>query len=50
MGNSITRRTFIKHSIAGASGATFLWCLGCSSNPDFDLILVGGLVYDGSGE
>ena len=48
MGNSqFTRRQFIK---AGTAGAFAAWTVACDFSKDFDLILVGGTLIDGSGQ
>ena len=53
MGDKITRRQFIKATTGGATllglGGTNLLIQGCSKNKEYDLIISGGVVYDGLG-
>ncbi len=45
-----SRRNFIKLSTASALAASSWWGAACNFSKDFDLILAGGLVIDGSGQ
>lgn len=49
MPKTISRRQFIKIS-SGIAAGTALWGLSCQGSYDFDLIITGGLVLDGSGQ
>jgi N-acyl-D-amino-acid deacylase len=53
MKNKITRRHFISNSLKGSillgTGGSYLLINGCSNTKDFDLIITGGIVYDGLG-
>ncbi|MCX6565242.1 MAG: D-aminoacylase [Candidatus Aminicenantes bacterium] len=53
MGQTINRREFLKHSgsvaaVAALSGGGVL-LQGCTAGKDYDLVVAGGLVYDGLG-
>ena len=53
MKNKITRRQFITHSLKGSillgTGGSYLLIKGCSFIKDYDLLISGGVVYDGLG-
>ncbi len=49
MPKTISRRHFMKIS-SGIATATALWGFSCQGLYDFDLIVVGGLILDGSGQ
>jgi len=49
MPKEYTRRNFIKISAASALGASSFMHLSCGLFPDFDVIIVGGTIFDGSG-
>ncbi len=50
MTKSCTRRDFMKTSAATALAGSAFWNLACQSPRAFDLIIVGGTLYDGSGQ
>lgn len=50
MSKYYSRRSFLKISAAGALGASSILKASFSLFPDFDLIIVGGIIYDGSGQ
>jgi N-acyl-D-amino-acid deacylase len=50
MPKEYTRRNFIKISAASALAASSFIQLSCGLFPDFDVIIVGGTIYDGSGQ
>ena len=41
------RREFIKRSAAGTAVMSGLVLNGCSTKKEYDLVIVGGVVYDG---
>ena len=53
MKNKITRRQFVNKSLKGAvilgAGGSYLLIKGCDNNKDYDLLISGGIVYDGLG-
>ena len=53
MKNRMNRRQFITYSLKGTmilgAGGSFLLIKGCSDIKDFDLVITGGIVYDGLG-
>lgn len=53
MKNRITRRQFINKSLKGTAfigaGGSYLLIKGCDNHKDYDLLISGGIVYDGLG-
>jgi N-acyl-D-aspartate/D-glutamate deacylase len=53
MNNRITRRQFIDKSLKGAAllgaGGSYLLIRGCDNLKEFDMLISGGIVYDGLG-
>ncbi len=48
--SSYSRRQFLKAAAAGVLATAPWFSLACSSSEKFDLLITGGLVYDGSGQ
>lgn len=49
MAKFYSRRNFLKTSAAGALASYSLFNSACSASPEFDLLITGGTIYDGSG-
>ncbi|MFC2119093.1 amidohydrolase family protein, partial [Bacteroidota bacterium] len=53
MANKLSRRQFVKNSAKGAAfiglGGYNLLIQGCSKSAEYDLLITGGIVYDGMG-
>jgi N-acyl-D-amino-acid deacylase len=53
MKNKISRRQFINKSLKGtaviSAGGSYLLFKGCDNNKDYDVLISGGIVYDGLG-
>jgi N-acyl-D-amino-acid deacylase len=45
-----SRREFLKTSVAGAFAGSSLWHYACRPARDFDLLISGGTLHDGSGD
>lgn len=50
MAKQYSRRDFLKTSLASALATVPLLGAACASGYEFDLLLIGGLLYDGSGQ
>lgn len=48
--NLYSRRTFLASAVAGSAYAAFVIGTGCTSAPDFDILIFGGTLFDGTGE
>lgn len=49
MRRSLSRRQFLKNSAVLALGGSSMLAASCSSRKDFDILIRGGLIFDGAG-